>query len=140
MYVNFTNNRKPSSRKSILFFKKKKKQLFIYFWLYCLHCSLGFSLAVVCGPFITVASCVMETGSRARGLRQLWHVGSAAASPKLCSSGSIVWRTGLAALPHVWSSWTRDWTRVPALAGEFLTTVQPGKPPKNTFQWRILSV
>ena len=104
-----------------------------------LHCCMGFSLAVVCHPFITVASCVTEIGSRVRGLQQLWHLGSVAATPELYRSGSVVRYMGLAALQRVGSSWTRDWTHVLALVGEFLTTVRLGKPPKYTFQWRILS-
>ena len=40
---------------------------------------------------------------------------------------------GLAALRHVGSSQTRARTRVPCMAGRFLTTVPPGKPPDLTF-------
>ena len=38
-----------------------------------------------------------------------------------------MWLAGLGAPQHVGSSWTRDRTCVPALAGEFLTTAPPGK-------------
>ena len=40
-----------------------------------------------------------------------------------------LWCTGLVALRHVGSSWTRDRTHVPALAGKFLTTGPPGESP-----------
>ena len=53
-------------------------------------------------------------------LQQLWFTSPRAQAQKL-------WHTGLAALRHVESSWTRDWTRVPVLAGRFLSTVPSGK-------------
>ena len=40
---------------------------------------------------------------------------------------------GLAALWHVGSSWTRDCTVSPALAGRFFTTEPPGKTPHCSF-------
>ena len=54
------------------------------------------------------------TGSRACGVQQLG-----------C--------TGLVALLHVGSSWTRDRTHVPALAGEFLPTEPPGQSHRSHF-------
>lgn len=39
-----------------------------------------------------------------------------------------LWRAGLGALLHAESSWTRDQTCVPSLAGGFSTTGPPGKP------------
>ena len=39
-----------------------------------------------------------------------------------------MWHTGLVALQHVGSSWTRDEPQSPALAGRFFTTEPPGKP------------
>ena len=53
-------------------------------------------------------------------LQQLWLTSPRTQAQKL-------WHTGLAALRHVESSWTRDWTCVPTLAGRFLSTVPPVK-------------
>ena len=66
------------------------------------------------GLVIAVASLAVERGLQAGGLQWLW-------------------RTSLAALRHVGSSWTRDQSRVPAWQGGFLTTGSPGKPLVDLF-------
>ena len=43
-----------------------------------------------------------------------------------------LWRMGLVALRHIGSSWTRDRTCVPVLAGGFLAVRPPGKPSPCT--------
>ena len=57
-------------------------------------------------------------------LSQLWLV----AQFRSCGMwAQWLWCMGLVTLRHVGSSQTRDWTHVPALEGEFLTTSPPGK-------------
>ena len=46
---------------------------------------------------------------------------------------SVVEVMGLVALWHVGSSWSRDWTCVPTLAGRPPTTGPPGKPSTHLF-------
>ena len=41
-----------------------------------------------------------------------------------------LWCLGLVTLMHMGSSWTRDWTLSPMMAGGFFTTEPPGKPWK----------
>ena len=57
-------------------------------------------------------------------LSQLWLV---AQFSSCCMRAQWLWCTGLVTLRHVGSSQTRDWTHVPALKGEFLTTWPPGR-------------
>jgi len=57
-------------------------------------------------------------------LSQLWLV---VQFSSCCMRAQWLWCTGLVTLRHVGSSQTRDWTHVPALEGEFLTTWPPGK-------------
>ena len=148
--------------------------LFIYLFMAALGlccCTWAFSscreqgllLVALRRLLIAVASLVAEHGLQARGLQQLWH-------------------TGLVALWHVGSSWTKDRTRVPCIgrqilffffflfiyvgssqtraqthvpcisrrilnhcatreapAGEFLTTVPPGKFPHFLKIWFFMS-
>ena len=114
------------------------------FWLCWVFVAVrGLSLVVVRGLLSVVASLVEEhrlqalvleqlrhSGSRAHRLQQLQLAGSRAQAQEL-------WRTGLVASRHVESSQTRARTRVPALAGGFLTTVPPGK---SLVQILILSI
>ena len=53
------------------------------------------------------------------GLQQLQFPGSRAQA--------LLWPMGLGAWQQVGSSWTRDWTRSPTLAGGLLPTEPPGK-------------
>ena len=63
---------------------------------------------------------LQSTGYRCTGLnscgtrtQQLWHTGSRTQAQSL-------WRTGLVALQHAGSSWTRDQTRVPRIGRQIL--------------------
>ena len=51
---------------------------------------------------------------------------------------SVVMVHWLRHLWHVESSWTRDWTHVPELAGRFLTTKAPWKKPWQDFKIWVL--
>ena len=48
---------------------------------------------------------------------------------------SVVWHMGLVPLQHVGSSWTRDQTHVPRMAGGFLSTAPPRKPSRTESFW-----
>ena len=91
--------------------------MYFYFWSHCLHCCvLVFSC---CGEwwllFVAVSGLIVVEAS-------------------CCSLGALELKlqqlgcTGLAALRHVGSSWTRTESVSSALAGRFLTTVPSGKP------------
>ena len=108
--------------------------LFIYFWLswvFVAVCML--SLVAVSGGYFLLWCAgfslrwllLWSTGSRHVGFsgcgmlaQQLWLMRSRAQALQL-------WHTGLVALWHVGSSWTRNRT---ALAGGFSTTAPPEKP------------
>ena len=111
--------------------------IFIYFWLrwvFVAACGLslveatrGYSSLGCVGFSLRWLLSLQSTGSRHVGFsscgtqaQQLWLVGSKAQAQQL-------WLTGLVAPRQVGSSQTRAQTRVPALAGGFLTTVPPGK-------------
>ena len=66
------------------------------------------------------------------GLQQLWCMGSVVvwlAGSR--AQAQQLWHMGFVALWHVGSSWTRDRTMSPALAGGFLTTAPTGKSPHH---------
>ena len=106
----------------VLFFKYN---LFIYLFILAvlgLCCCVGFSLVVVCGLLIAVASPVAE-------YRLLEHMGfSSCSSPtldhRLGSYGSQAWL--------VCSMWDQPGPGMepvsPALAGRFFTSEAPGEP------------
>ena len=82
-----------------------------------LHSCVGFSLVAegrgysAVHEFLTVMALLAQnTGSRARGLQQLWFLGSRAQAPWL-------WLPGLVALQHVGCSQIRDQTRVSYTSG-----------------------
>ena len=97
--------------------------IYLFIWLPLgLHCCMrafsscgqqGLLFVVVHGPLVAVASLVEEHGLQAHRLQQLWLAGSRAQAQEL-------WRTGLVALRHVRSSWTRDRTRVPCIGRQIL--------------------
>ena len=68
-------------------------------------------------------------GSGARGLQQLWLLGSRAQAQWL-------WFTGFTASWHGGPSWPRDQTHSSALAGGLFTTESPGKPRMN-YKFRL---
>ena len=55
----------------------------------------GLLFVAVRGLLIVVASLVVEHGLQARGLRQLWHMGSVVVARRLQSTGSVVVAHGL---------------------------------------------
>ena len=65
-----------------------------------------------CRLLVPVASLLQHTGSRACGAQQLRHVGSAAASPGLWSTGAALGCVGFVAPLHMAFSWVRDQTRI----------------------------
>ena len=94
-----------------------KKIVFIYFWL-C------WVFVATCGPSPVVAN---------QGYSSLWCPGFLSLwwlillwsmAPGVRGLQQLHLR-GLVALWHMDSSWTRDWTHVPALAGRFRSTVPP---------------
>ena len=83
-----------------------------------LCCCTGFSLVAKSRGYSSLRS----TGSRAPQFQQLLHVGSGIVVPGLESADSVIWCMGLTAPRHVASSWSRDQTLSPALAGRFVAT------------------
>ena len=61
-------------------------------------------VASQCGQLLLLQS----TGSRPRRLRQLRHVGSAVAAPRLSTQAQQLRHVSLVALQHVGSCWVRD--------------------------------
>ena len=98
-----------SSFQFLLLRKKKgspfKIILFIYFWLCWVFvavraifssCGGGdYFLAAVRGLLIAGGPLAVHQGPRAHQLQQLQHVGKVVVAPRLQSTGSIVWCTGL---------------------------------------------
>ena len=82
--------------------------LFVCFWFW-----LHWVFFAVRGLLIVVASLVSEHGLQARGLQQLWFVGSRAQAQQS-------WCTGLVALWHVGSSRTRARTHDPCVGRRIL--------------------
>ena len=82
----------------------------------------GFSLCWLLGP--------VGFSSFGTWAQQLGLPGSRAQPQQLCL-------TGLVAPRHVGSSWIRDRTLSPVLAGEFFTTESPGKPRNRTIQTKV---
>ena len=78
---------------------------------------------MVCGFLTVVASLVVERRLQARGLQQLWHVGSVVVAHGLQSTGSVVVAHSLSV--SMGSPWIREQTRVPYIGSGFLTTAPP---------------
>ena len=107
------------------------KVLFIYFWLLWVFivawvfssCSeWGLLFFAVCRLLIAVASVLLwSTGSRARGLQYLWHM-------------------GLVALQHVASSQTRDQTCVSCIGRRILNqwAMREGQQSFKLEPWRTV--
>ena len=89
-----------------------------------LLCCVDFSLAVVCGLLIAVASLVAEHRLQARGLQYLWYLGYIVEALGLQNIAVVVHR--LSVPQHVGSSQTKD--QSPALAAGSFTTEPPGRP------------
>ena len=108
----------------------------IYFVL-GLHCCVSFppvaesgrsSPAAVHALLTVVASLVAKHGFKGLGLQQLWHADSAAAAPRLQSTGSIVVVSGPQCSAVCGNPpWSGIEPVSPALAGRFFTTEPPGK-------------
>ena len=110
---------------------KKIIYLFIYLFIYLWLCwgfvaARGLSLVAASGGY----SSLWCAGFSLRWLLSLQGTGSRHAGFSSCGTwAQQLWLTGLVAPRHVGSSRTRAQTRDPALAGRFLTTAPPGKPP-----------
>ena len=121
-----------------------KINLFIYLWLLWVFVAVrGLSLVVMSRGY-SLLQCVgftlrrllllQSTGSRRTGFsscgtqaQQLWLVGSREQAQQL-------WRTGLVALQHVGSSWTRDRTRIPCSGRQLLNHCHQGSPTQCIFK------
>ena len=108
----------------VIFFLNINLFIFIYLFLAALglcccvqvfsSCSeRGLLFIAVRRLLIAVASLVAEHGLQACRLQQLWLAGCRAQAQQL-------WRTGLIALRHVRSSWTRARTCVPCIGRQIL--------------------
>ena len=115
--------------KKVVVYKKPnlniKTQIFIYLFLAALGlccCVRAFSscgkrgllFVAVLTLLIVVPSLVVEHGLQAHGLQELWH-------------------TGLAALRHVGSSWTRDRTHVPCIGRQILNHCATREVPRHRY-------
>ena len=90
------------------------------FWLLWIFLAVrGLSLVVVSRGY----SLVSVQGCSLQGLLLLWSTSSRVLG---LASVAAVWAQFVATW-HMESSWTEDWTRVPCMAGRFLTTGPPGK-------------
>ena len=56
----------------------------------------------------------------------------------LCHTGSVVVVQGLSCFMALWSSWTRYWTCVPALAADSYPLYHQGSPTKEAFDFTML--
>ena len=86
------------------------KWMFVYFWLHWVF---------VAAHRLSLVACV---GFSFWWLLLLWSTGS-----RVCRLQRL-WCTGLVAVQHVGSSWTRNWTHVPWISSRFLTTRPWGSP------------
>ena len=109
--------------------------LFIYWlcWVFVAACGLflvmasgGYSLFRCAGFSLRWLLFVAEQGLQGRGLQQLWLEGSRAQAQQL-------WRTGLVALRHVGSSWTRACTCVPCVGRRILNHRATREVPGPSF-------
>ena len=66
-----------------------------------------------------------EVAARRLSSCDMWV--SVVAAQELESTGSVVVRMGFSCSAHVGSSQSKDQTRIPCIAGRFLSTVSPGK-------------
>ena len=88
----------------------------------------GLLFLLVLRLLFAVASLAVEHGLWARGLQELWLVGSRAQAQQL-------WRTGLVAPQHVGSSWTWAWTRVPCIGRWILNHCATGEAHDVISYW-----
>ena len=86
----------------------------------------GLLFAAVRGLLIVLASLVVEHRLWARGLQQLWLVGSR-------GQGQQLWCMGLVAPRHVGSSWARARTRVSCIDRRTLNHCATREVPKWNF-------
>ena len=77
----------------------------------------------------TWAQQLQHVGPRMHGLQQLQHVGFSSCGMR----AQQLWHTGLGALRHVGSSWTRDRTRVPCIGRWILNHHTTRQVPGFTF-------
>ena len=106
--------------------------IYFYFWLcWVFIAAHGLSLVMATGGY----SSLQCTDFSLWWLLLLWSTVSRWAGFSSCGTqAQQLWYLGLVALQHGGSSWTRDRTCAPALAGGFLTTVPPGKSQSTIFR------
>ena len=103
--------------------------------LYCLE--QGQALTVARGLLTVLASPGAGHGLRGAQTSEVGACGLSRCGP--LALGHMPNSTGWAALRHVGSSWTGDWTHVSCII-RFFVTEPPGKPHKSYFlQWYTLS-
>ena len=97
-------------------------------FLYSLVAVSGGYFSLQCTDRLLVVMPCLCCRAPALGTRAqlVWLTGSRAQAQQL-------WCTGLVAPRHVGSFGTRARTRIPCMAGRFLTTVSPGKSPNQLF-------
>ena len=115
---------------SFFFFNNFLKILFIYFWLHQVFIAARrLSLAVASGGY----SSLWCAGFSLRWLLLLQSTGSRLVGFSSCSTwAQWLWRTGLVALRHVGSSWTRARTRVPFIGRQILNHCATREAPAQS--------
>ena len=142
-----TNNSITSLAVTFLLFKKffKLIYLFIYLFLAALAlrcCARAFSscgergllFVAVLRLLIAVASLAVEHGVQARGLQQLWHMGSVVVARRLQSTGSVVVAHRLSCSAARGSSRTRARTHVPCIGRRILNHCTSREVPPFVFR------
>ena len=120
----------------------KKRFIFIYLWLCWVFVADFRELFSSCGEWELLSTwgarashCSSFSCRRPRALgTQVSEVGGWQA----LSTGSVAVGTGLVSPQHVGSSWIRDLTMSPILAGGFFTTEPAGKPSFLVFDRAII--
>ena len=118
---------------------KKNSFIFISFGWAGSQSTRGFSLVVESGGYSLV---VAGLGFLVWLFLLLWSMGSRAHGLPLWLEGSRVWDrglwyTGLVALWHMESSWSREQTHVLSIGG-FLYSVSPGRSKTDFFTRKLL--
>ena len=112
------------------------KNNFIYLFIGCAESLLLRGLSSSCDAQASYCSSFSYCGARALGLAGFSNCGTWAQLPWFSGSkaqAQQLWPMGLVAPQHVGSSWTRDWTLSPTLAGGFFTTEPPGKSKDDSY-------
>ena len=136
---------------SFFFFLKVKSFIYLFLAALGLCCCAWASsscgerrllFVAVRGLLIAVASLVAEHGLQARGLQQLWHVGSVVVARGLQSTGSVVVAHGLSCSVACGTSRTMARTRVPCIGRRILNRCATREVPvvqflKQNFSFKL---